>query len=172
MTSSFRADQETSLTSGRPFCFFSQRLPQKAVRRCPHIERISKNAQAVKNNWAIQTAEGITQRVPTFSRKTTIQHRFFAWDERQWLWSRFMPGATSLRSTWSQQPHPQGHPQPHGHGSTVSSFQIGAYLRAACLLYLLTARSYASTRSCRTFVSNVSSLGSSTHTQDIRPYTG
>ena len=49
---------------------------------------------------------------------------------------------------------------------------MGAYLRAACLLYLLTAESYASARSCRTCVANVSSPGLSTHTQYMRPYTG
>src|SRR6266702_4275631 len=34
-----------------PCFFFSHRLPQKAVRRCPTIERIARNAQAVKINW-------------------------------------------------------------------------------------------------------------------------
>jgi len=34
-----------------PFFFFSHRLPQKAVRSCPHIERIARNAQVVKINW-------------------------------------------------------------------------------------------------------------------------
>ncbi len=57
----------------------------------------------------------------------------------------------------------------YGHGSTASSSKVGAYPRAACLLYLLTARSYASARSCRAFISNVSSLGLSTQTQYIRP---
>src|SRR6266699_1872160 len=108
---------------------FFHRLPQKPVRSRPNIEQRARNAQAVKINWDRPFQRGTSREPrPNVQQVSLIHHHFFAWGKRQWLRSRFTPRATSLRDPLAQQPYPQ----PHGHGSTVSSSRVTFFAQFEC----------------------------------------
>src|SRR5260221_2375854 len=73
------------------FFFFSHNVAQKAVRRCPTIERIARNAQAVKINWGRPDRGSASRSASQRSAGKPDPPPLGAWGERQWLRSRFTP---------------------------------------------------------------------------------